>query len=605
MQRGVGESSAQWRLVVCFFCAWCLSLGAGFGVASARTWRVPTDLPTIRAAIDAAVPQDTVRVEHGLYFEHGLEMKAGVHLLGDELMPERVVVDAENRGRILECDSLTETTVIAGMKFVRGLVEAGWIEALGGGIRCLESKVVIRNCIFSGNRGRIGGGVGARSGELTLITCRFERNLARDPEWAGGGAVWCHGTTGEIQNCTFERNSARSEAQPGDGGGVFCNGGWLVLNACSFRDNGAGAGAGAFYSVSGDSAQVFGCWFENNTATWGGAAYVEAAFTHFEGCVFVGNAAQSGGAMLIGRDAAPRLDNCRFEGNRATTGTGGAIDCWQSTPVLSRAQFRDNVGTTGGGGLNIGGSNARLEGCVFFANRVDGQGGAVRAYYSDVELSGCSLVGNAAGAGGGLHCGAASTAVIERTIIAFSPAGAGIDSGGAYRVELSCSNLFGNSGGDWIGPFADQLGTAGNLAIDPVFCNLAAGNLALDNASPCAPLQSNGCGLIGALGAVCRTPTEVGSVPTDFAVAPSFPNPFNPRTSIRFSLPEPAQVRVAIHDLAGRCVRVLVDRTLAAGAHAVTWDGRDAAGRSVAAGSYLVVVQAGDRRAVDRVTLVR
>ncbi len=69
------------------------------------------------------------------------------------------------------------------------------------------------------------------------------------------------------------------------------------------------------------------------------------------------------------------------------------------------------------------------------------------------------------------------------------------------------------------------------------------------------------------------------------------PNPFNPSTEIRFALDAAAEVRVAVYDLQGRLVRTLADSPLAAGVHAVRWDGRDRAGQVVGSGIYLYRVQ--------------
>ncbi len=61
---------------------------------------------------------------------------------------------------------------------------------------------------------------------------------------------------------------------------------------------------------------------------------------------------------------------------------------------------------------------------------------------------------------------------------------------------------------------------------------------------------------------------------------PNHPNPFNPRTTIRFDLPAAGQVRLVVYDLAGRLVRVLVEGEVSAGSHEAVWDGRDATGRA-------------------------
>ena len=85
----------------------------------------------------------------------------------------------------------------------------------------------------------------------------------------------------------------------------------------------------------------------------------------------------------------------------------------------------------------------------------------------------------------------------------------------------------------------------------------------------------------------------------------AFPNPFNPRTTLRFDLPGSALVHLAIYDLRGRLVRSLVDEELPPGAHATTWDGRDEAGAQVASGTYLARIDAGAQPATTWLTLVR
>jgi hypothetical protein len=83
------------------------------------------------------------------------------------------------------------------------------------------------------------------------------------------------------------------------------------------------------------------------------------------------------------------------------------------------------------------------------------------------------------------------------------------------------------------------------------------------------------------------------------------PNPFNPRTTLRYELPVPGRTELAVHDLRGRRVARLLDAPQAAGPHALAWDGRDAAGRALPSGTYLVHLrQAGMQRTL-RVQLVR
>jgi len=88
-------------------------------------------------------------------------------------------------------------------------------------------------------------------------------------------------------------------------------------------------------------------------------------------------------------------------------------------------------------------------------------------------------------------------------------------------------------------------------------------------------------------------------------LAQNAPNPFNPSTSITFSLPEPGNTRLEIYSANGRLVRVLVDGVSEAGVHRVMWDGRDAAGREMASGTYLCRLTIRDETLVRRMILVR
>jgi len=71
------------------------------------------------------------------------------------------------------------------------------------------------------------------------------------------------------------------------------------------------------------------------------------------------------------------------------------------------------------------------------------------------------------------------------------------------------------------------------------------------------------------------------------------PNPFNPSTTLSFTLPAEAAVTLDIVDLRGRRVRQLVRGSFAAGEHTVTWNGLDRRGVPVAAGMYLARLAAG------------
>lgn len=95
-------------------------------------------------------------------------------------------------------------------------------------------------------------------------------------------------------------------------------------------------------------------------------------------------------------------------------------------------------------------------------------------------------------------------------------------------------------------------------------------------------------------------------LPTAWALRQPFPNPFNPRTTIAFDLPEAATVRLEVFDIAGRLVDVLLrDEMFTAGRWEAVWQGRDGSGRKVAAGVYFCRLEAGGYRATTRMLLVK
>ncbi|MBN2172322.1 MAG: carboxypeptidase regulatory-like domain-containing protein [Candidatus Krumholzibacteriota bacterium] len=96
------------------------------------------------------------------------------------------------------------------------------------------------------------------------------------------------------------------------------------------------------------------------------------------------------------------------------------------------------------------------------------------------------------------------------------------------------------------------------------------------------------------------------SPPAMVTLLGAVPNPFNPATAIRFGLPAAGPVTLRIFDVNGRLVRTLAAaRPFAAGVHAVSWDGRDEAGRPASSGIYLYRLEAGGIRLAGKAVLLK
>jgi len=99
--------------------------------------------------------------------------------------------------------------------------------------------------------------------------------------------------------------------------------------------------------------------------------------------------------------------------------------------------------------------------------------------------------------------------------------------------------------------------------------------------------------------------SAVADIPLAFRFDGAAPNPFNPMTTLRFSLPEAGYADLKIFDVQGRLVRTLVDGQLSAGPGQVRWDGRDLNGRRVASGTYYARLVAAGQSSVKPLVLVK
>jgi hypothetical protein len=109
-----------------------------------------------------------------------------------------------------------------------------------------------------------------------------------------------------------------------------------------------------------------------------------------------------------------------------------------------------------------------------------------------------------------------------------------------------------------------------------------------------------------------NAPTSVGHDPRLPAVPGpagrlylASPNPFNPRTEIRYALDRAAETEIAVYDLRGRLVRTLVSGFVPAGEHLTCWDGNDDAGVPQASGVYFYRLQTSDYAETKKMTLLK
>lgn len=518
--------------------------------AVATTWEVPSQCPTIQAGIDSAAAGDTVLIATGTY--------SGVGNRDIDFNGKAIVVRSQ--------DGDPETCVIDMLGAGAGQHRGFYLHSGEGPGSVLEGVTVKKGYLRATSSSAVkGGGVYCTGASPTFANCIFTLNMIYMDQTGeiaalGGGMCLDSGSCPTLSDCVFLTNFGGS-----DGGGIFCSESSPTLIDCEFSDNST-----LYY----------------------------------------------GGGMECHWNSNPSLTNCTFSGNSATMvdwADGGGMFLYESSPTLIDCTFSDNFAEDHGGGLMCSGhSSPSLEYCVFYGNSAAYGGGISCWGTSSPDITSCTLSGNSGANGGGLTSGRNSAPTLENTIIAFSTSGAGVGSVENGTATLTCCDVYGNAGGDWVGIIAGQYGLNGNISADPLFCGPASGDFSISEYSPCAPDHSPpGCGLIGADSVGCRTTAvaeaEGEGVP-EFYLAPNVPNPFNPATRLSYRIPggvEATRVRLDIYDVTGRRVRTLVDGDQPAGIYDVIWDGTGEDGVRVTSGIYFCRLSWNGKSQTTRMVLLK
>jgi hypothetical protein len=214
--------------------------------------KVPTDYPTIQAAVDAAKDGDTVLVAPGTYTGDGnrdiLVLKKAI-TVRSEGGPRNCIIDCRDSASRMHMgfELLNGYNPTPGMPVVDGFTITGARGMHGGGISCSGGSPRIMNCIIVGNTADTGGG-GIRCdacSDVVIANCVVSGNMAPSPGvaakgvLASGGGICINGPHVTLSNCLITGNRCT-----GMGGGVAC-GGYTVVN-CTISGNSAPASGGIF-----------------------------------------------------------------------------------------------------------------------------------------------------------------------------------------------------------------------------------------------------------------------------------------------------------------------------------------------------------------------
>lgn len=239
-----------------------------------------------------------------------------------------------------------------------------------------------------------------------------------------------------------------------------------------------------------------------------------------------------GGAVLC-QQSSPTMVNCIFSDCHADWGGGVAIQ--GGGPVIQGCTFYFCGHLYGmyeaGGAIHAMGGDISVEDCLFDMNGAP-KGGAIWSRHATLRISGCTFTSNM-GDGAALWCEGGTVVYLgsstvsfngcdgqiclqesslhaSRTIIAFSfCSGPAVLCDAESIAHLSCCDIYGNPGGDWVGCLEGWEEINYNLCVDPMFCSLDDLDARLRSDSPCAAQNNPNCGQIGSLGVACEAPVPV------------------------------------------------------------------------------------------------
>jgi len=562
----------------------------------ASTFRVPIDAPDLPTALLAAQDGDTVAVAASLPVPGGVVIPGrDIAVLGGwddafSAVVGRTVISGSSSAPAMRLDSpVSGSPSVAGFDIVGG----GGAERLapiagryGGGVLVEGGAPILRDLsVVAAEAGDLeefgaGGGMAFLDTEATL-----ENVVVQDCRAVWGGGIYINRGAVSIRNAVVSDNDNRTSSggEEARGAGIAVHLGELVIEDSEIRGGrGAVRGGGlAWTGTRGFALEILDCVVSDNEMDLDGA----------------GLYAENGTVTIAGG---------RFEGNGPSPGapytSGGGAYLTGARATIEGVVFQSNSADAGGGVTVNTAPVADVSGCTFLDNEVSLFGAAVN-YQSNDEgvISANTVAANTGASDRGVVNVVNASPLFERNLIALN------DGGGvalaAGTLAPSCNDVYGNTGAAWSG-LPDPTGAEGNISADPLFCDLADGDVTLDAASPC--LDIPGCGIAGAWGEGCGGEIGVTDAPSTILAVSAHPNPFNPSTTIRFELPGSRLVNLQVFDAAGRLVRVLVnDEHLGVGRHGVAWDGRDDGGRRVPSGVYLYRIQAGSAGDVGRMVLVK
>ncbi len=361
--------SVSLAVLVVFVCC-CSEDSSPTGPQPSVTLRVQPDglgdVPTIQAAIDSLEDGGVVELDDGLFTGDGnrdLDFRGkAITIRSRSKDPDRCTIDCA-------ADTLDRH-------------RAFYFHSGEGSGSVLEAITITRGCAT------FGGAIYCDSASSpSIVRCVFRLNVAA----GSGGAILCFlAASPSFLECIFDSNRATDF-----GGAVYAPHASPAFHDCVFEHGAAYIGAG--FATYGDCySRITGCRFANQWARFGGAIYCRDAGMIIEHCTFRDNGSRWCGAAIYCYWAAyPLIDYCTFVSNHSTCGACVSSDAG-SHAHLRHCTLYGNSGERGAGVECDKNGTAIIQNTII-AGSISGVAVHCRDEYSRIYLQRCDLFGNNGG----------------------------------------------------------------------------------------------------------------------------------------------------------------------------------------------------------------
>lgn len=369
-----------------------------------------------------------------------------------------------------------------------------------------------------------------------------------------------------------------------------------------------GARGGAIYVNNYYDLTIKNCRFESNNSVSGGAIAIYGSHTTVKNCLFVNNSSSSHGGAIYCRGGIPIVQNNVFMHNRGGS-RGGALYFDYAYGAIHNNVFGFNSAYTGGA-VSCYNAHPRMQGNLFYKNSAQTDGCAISlSNFLNDEIANCTFVDNYSSTNSpyasAVYCLETSSPRFYNSIF-WNP---GISEIYAITYFQPCYPQFYNCIGE-VGNYEGE----NNLDDDPLFVSAETYDYHLQDGSPAIDAglnEPNGVDMLdwdldsneriwdgdgdgiatidigvyeyGAPTSDLEDP--VVQVPEKYLLS-NYPNPFNPNTTIKFSLPEDGKIKISLFNIKGQKVKTVIDNKFAKGNFEIEWNGLDGSGNAVSSGIY-------------------